>query len=418
MTDCREIFITGIDTDAGKSYATAWYAARLAAAGRKVITQKFIQTGNDTFSEDIELHRRLAGARWSDADHRRLTAPIIFSYPASAQLAARIDGVDHIDLSIVDRARRELLETYDTVLVEGAGGLMVPVTDEEFTIDYVTSRRLPVILVTNSRLGSINHTVLSLEAIRNRNIPLLAVIYNHHFDTAEEIAADSRRFVGQYVARIFPDAEVLDMPSLNLPPMPQPTLTISKAEMAGMTPVTFDGDVCLIDTPEKADQALDTLEQCRIVGFDTETRPTFRKGDLHPVALMQIATENCSFLFRLNRIGMLPRVKRFLENPDILKIGLSLKDDFNSLRRLAPLSPGGFVELQRLANDYDIRDGSLQKIYAIIFGQRISKGQRLTNWEADALTPAQCQYASIDAWACLRIYNHLTAGLFEPAPAL
>lgn len=209
----KSLFVTGIDTDAGKSYATAWLAMQLAALGRRVITQKFIQTGNIGASEDIELHRRLTASGPLPEDAEHLTAPLIFSYPASAQLAARIDGRD-IDLGVIDCARQKLEQRYDSVLVEGAGGLMVPVSDTVFTIDYIASRSLPAILVTNARLGSINHTVLSLEALRSRNIPVAAVIFNHHFDSDALIAADTRRFVGRYVAREFPDAIVLDMPSM------------------------------------------------------------------------------------------------------------------------------------------------------------------------------------------------------------
>lgn len=209
----KTIFITGIDTDAGKTFATAWLARLLAADGSRVVTQKFIQTGNTGSSEDIEAHRRLTGTGPLPEDAEGLTAPIIFSYPASAQLAAEIDGRE-IDFDVIDRARHELERRYDHVLVEGAGGLMVPVADDCFTVDYIASRRLPVVVVTNSRLGSINHTVLTLEALKRRSIKVVAVVYNHHFDTAPEIAADSRRFVGQYVAREFPGAEVLDMPSL------------------------------------------------------------------------------------------------------------------------------------------------------------------------------------------------------------
>lgn len=206
-------FVSGIDTDAGKSYATAWLALRFVSHGLKVITQKFIQTGCTGFSEDIVLHRRLTGTGELPEDREGLTAPIIFSYPASAQLAAAIDGCE-INLARVDKALSELQKAYDVVLVEGAGGLMVPLTDTKFTIDYIKSRQLPVILVTNARLGSINHTVLSLEALRNRNIELSAVVFNHHFDRDEIIAADTRRFIGQYVVKYFPESEVLDMPSM------------------------------------------------------------------------------------------------------------------------------------------------------------------------------------------------------------
>ncbi len=209
----KTIFVSGIDTDAGKTYCTAWLANKLRAEGRSVITQKFIQTGCTGSSEDIEAHRRLMGISPTSFDIDGTTAPIIFSYPASAQLAARIDGRE-IDLTVIDRARHRLEEAYDTVLVEGAGGLMVPITDEFFAIDYAATRHLPVALVTNSRLGSINHTVLSLEALRSRGIELACVLYNTYFDRDAEIAADTRAFIGRYVERHFPGTPIYDIPAL------------------------------------------------------------------------------------------------------------------------------------------------------------------------------------------------------------
>ena len=128
-------------------------------------------------------------------------------------LAARIDGRE-IDLGVIDRATERLLSLYDVVLVEGAGGLAVPITDTFMAIDYVESRRLPLILVTNGVLGSINHTVLSLEAVRARGIELAAVIYNEHFDTDAVIAADTRGFIERYVKRNFPDALFATVPSI------------------------------------------------------------------------------------------------------------------------------------------------------------------------------------------------------------
>lgn len=206
-------FISGIDTDAGKSYVTGYLAARMMKDGQKVITQKFIQTGNTGFSEDIDLHRKLMGTGMLPEDLDHTTAPVIFSYPASAQLAARLDGRE-IDLDAIDSATARLKELYDIVLIEGAGGLMVPVTDDFFTIDYVSSRRLPLMLVTNGVLGSINHTVLSLEAVKARGIELVALLYNEHFDTDKVIAEDTRGFLRRYLSRHFPGARFATVPSL------------------------------------------------------------------------------------------------------------------------------------------------------------------------------------------------------------
>lgn len=209
----KAYFISGIDTDAGKTYVTAYIARCLMERGERVITQKFIQTGCTDFSEDIEVHRRLMGTGMLPEDLDHTTAPVIFTYPASAQLAARIDGRE-IDLEAIDSATRRLLTRYDIVLIEGAGGLAVPITDEFLTIDYIASRRLPLILVTNGILGSISHTVLSLQAAAAHGLEVAAVIYNTHFDSDAVIAADTRGFIERYVARHFPDAIFATAPTL------------------------------------------------------------------------------------------------------------------------------------------------------------------------------------------------------------
>ena len=210
----KTIFISGIDTDAGKTYATAWLARKFMDEGLTVVTQKFIQTGNTGYSEDIVAHRRLMGIGLLPEDRDMTTAPIIFTYPASAQLAARIDGRD-IDLGLVDKSTGILSSRYDVVLIEGAGGLMVPVTDDFLTIDYIESRKLPVALVTNGKLGSINHTILSLEALKSRGIKVEYILYSQHLDTDKTIADDTVGFVTRYVARNFPETELLFVPVYN-----------------------------------------------------------------------------------------------------------------------------------------------------------------------------------------------------------
>lgn len=210
--DKETIFITGIDTDAGKSYATGWLANQIAATGRSVMTQKFVQTGNEGRSEDIELHRRIMH-RDMAAEEYALTAPMIFTYPSSPHLAARVDGRE-VDIKAIDEARKTLEERYDTLLVEGAGGMMVPLTERYLTIDYITDRRLDVALVTNAKLGSISHTLLALEAIERRGLNLRYLLYNTHFDTDPVIAPETRSYIRNYVAEHFPAAEWLDVPSI------------------------------------------------------------------------------------------------------------------------------------------------------------------------------------------------------------
>ena len=197
----------------------------------------------------------------------------------------------------------------------------------------------------------------------------------------------------------------------------QPHIAISKEQLAELPPVEYPGgieSVTVVDTPEKARAALRDLNQYTHIGFDTETRPSFKKGQTNKVALLQLSTGEHCYLFRLNRPGIFDLVKPLLENPDIIKIGLSVHDDYNVLRRRADLEPAGFLDLQDYCRTFHIDDISLQKIFAIIFGQRMSKTQRLTNWEAETLNESQQIYAAIDAWACLKLYRFIREGRFNP----
>lgn len=192
-------------------------------------------------------------------------------------------------------------------------------------------------------------------------------------------------------------------------------IAITKQQVAELPTVKFDGAITLVEKPEEVAEAVAYLRSCDVVGFDTETKPSFRKGQTNKVSLIQVSTADRCFLFRLNKTGFTDELREFMECDDVVKVGLSLKDDFHVLHRIAPFEPAGFVELQTMVREYHITDASLQKIYAILFGERISKSQRLTNWEAAQLTPSQMVYASIDAWACLRIYRFLTSGAYRPA---
>ena len=184
--------------------------------------------------------------------------------------------------------------------------------------------------------------------------------------------------------------------------------TISKAEIAQLPKVLFEGRIFVVYTEADTEKAVEYLKTQQIVGVDTETRPSFKRGMTHKVALLQIATTDTCFLFRLNRIGMPESLQNFLMS-DVLKIGLSLKDDFMMLRHRKDVhaEEGNWIELQDYVGRFGIEDRSLQKIYANLFGQKISKSQRLTNWEAETLTEAQMKYAATDAWACVEIYNCL-----------
>ena len=177
--------------------------------------------------------------------------------------------------------------------------------------------------------------------------------------------------------------------------MKQIRKTITKAEIAAMPKVLFPGRIFVIYTESEAEKAVAYLKDQRIVGVDTETRPSFKRGTTHKVALLQISTQDTCFLFRLNRIGMPDSLQEFLMS-DTLKIGLSLKDDFNSLRKREDVHPdrGNWIELQDYVGRFGIADRSLQKIFA--------------NWEAEVLSEGQKLYAATDAWACVEIYNCLT----------
>jgi len=184
-------------------------------------------------------------------------------------------------------------------------------------------------------------------------------------------------------------------------------LTISKEHVAELPLETFKGDIVVVDHIGAIGEACDYLSSQRILGFDTETKPAFKRGQVNKVALMQLSTENECFLFRLNRIGYPDELEAIMSDPKIKKIGLSLRDDFAAIRKRSVRKLENFIDLQGFVDQFGIEDNSLQKIYAILFGRKISKNQRVSNWEAETLTPAQQSYAAIDAWACLRIYNHL-----------
>lgn len=195
---------------------------------------------------------------------------------------------------------------------------------------------------------------------------------------------------------------------------PQYHVTITKEEVSRLPQASMRGFTKVIDRHEDVAAAVEDLKQCDVIGFDTETRPTFTRGKMNYVSLMQFATHDGCYLFRLNRIGLCKELVELLESPKLTKVGLSVHDDFLNLSRLDKICPKGFIDLQKYVKNYKISDNALQRIYAILFGERISKGQRLTNWEADKLTDGQIKYAALDALACLQIYDYLNSGIFLP----
>lgn len=172
--------------------------------------------------------------------------------------------------------------------------------------------------------------------------------------------------------------------------------------------VVFDGRIVVILSPGETDSAVNYLLSQPILGVDTETRPSFKRGINHKVSLLQVSSHDICFLFRLKHTGMTPAIIRLLEDKTVPKIGLSLSDDIAMLHKVASFVPGYFIDIQKHVKEIGVEDLSLQKLYANLFGQKISKTQRLTNWDADILNKKQKLYAATDAWTCINLYEELT----------
>lgn len=170
---------------------------------------------------------------------------------------------------------------------------------------------------------------------------------------------------------------------------------------------SFPGSIHLIERKSEVRRAVQTLRKSPAIGIDTETRPSFVAKKRYNVSLLQLSTDEICFLFRLNKIGFHPELIKLLEDESVYKVGLSLRDDIASLKKLEGFTPAGFVELQKLCPGFGIKEQGLQKIYAIVCGGYLSKSQRMTNWEATELSLSQQMYAALDAWAALQIYKKL-----------
>lgn len=185
---------------------------------------------------------------------------------------------------------------------------------------------------------------------------------------------------------------------------------ITKEELESLPIVEYVGNIIVVNDFEQASKAVAAIRESHaLIGFDTETRPSFQKGVSHKVALIQLSVNDTAYLFRLKKMGGLgDDLKNLLEDPSCIKVGLATNDDFNNLRKWnKSLSQKGVIEIQGMVKNYGIEDMSLAKIYGILFGLKISKRQRLTNWDAEELTDKQTQYAALDAAACVEIYNEL-----------
>jgi ribonuclease D len=182
--------------------------------------------------------------------------------------------------------------------------------------------------------------------------------------------------------------------------------SITKEELTDLPLRWFSGDIYVIDKVEQVNDVAEFLSTQPVIGFDTETRPSFKKGVINKVALLQLSTENEAFLIRVNKLGLPAPIRKILANPDIIKPGVAIRDDIKGLQGIVNFNPAGFIELQDYAKDLGIQNFSLKKLTAIVLGFRISKSQQLSNWEAEELTEAQQNYAATDAWTALNIYQN------------
>ncbi len=188
---------------------------------------------------------------------------------------------------------------------------------------------------------------------------------------------------------------------------------ITKEEVDELPLQSFEGDLIIVDNREKLNYAVSCLRNSGVIGFDTETRPSFKKGHVNKVALLQLSTDEKAFLFRLNSFELPVEVTSLFSDPGIIKAGVAIRDDIKLLQHKRKFKPEGFVELQDVAKQKGINCFSLKKLSAIVLGVKISKAQQLSNWEADELNEAQIRYAATDAWISYKIYKQFYNGKDE-----
>lgn len=184
--------------------------------------------------------------------------------------------------------------------------------------------------------------------------------------------------------------------------------TIEREEIDTFPIFSYEGDIQVIDDPKSVEEAVSYLAAHGRLGFDTETRPSFRKGESHSVSLLQLAVPERVYLFRLNKCGFPLSLRRLMEEEGIMKIGVGIRDDIRALEKLGSFKPASFVDLQEYVKKFGIEEKAFSKLMAIIFRVRISKRQRTSNWEVPVLAPSQLKYAATDAWGALRMYGELT----------
>ncbi len=184
--------------------------------------------------------------------------------------------------------------------------------------------------------------------------------------------------------------------------------TISNEVLNELPLQHFDGEIVLVEHKDGIAQVMQEIDGETLVGFDTETRPSFKKGVSNSISLFQLSTPRSTYLIRLNKTGVTSELKEFLEDKSVVKVGVGIRDDLRGLQKLVPFKPEGFIELQKLAVEKGLKDFSLKKLAGILLKFRVSKRQRLSNWEAETLSTAQMTYAATDSWVALEIYKKLS----------
>ena len=186
---------------------------------------------------------------------------------------------------------------------------------------------------------------------------------------------------------------------------------ITREEIDELPLKVFEGELIVVDSPDKLFNAIQYLKKQQVLGFDTETKPAFKKGVKNSVAILQLSSRNKSYIFRLTNLGLPPILSAILANPKIIKVGADIRQDLTALQKIGKFIPEGFIDIQKYSNEFGIEDNGLKKLAAIILGVKISKAQRLTNWESPELTQSQLLYAATDAWICYEMYKRLQKSL-------
>ena len=186
---------------------------------------------------------------------------------------------------------------------------------------------------------------------------------------------------------------------------------ITKEEIEKLPLDYFKGEIVVVENKKDVKNCVQELSKNRAIGFDTETKPSFRKGKMNKVSLLQLSTENKAFLFRLHYTGLPDSLRKLLSNPDIIKIGAAIHDDIKDLQAIKHFAPTSFIDIQQYVKQFHIEDSGIKKLGAIVLNIRISKSQQVSNWENKILTEKQINYAATDAWICLAIYNKLREGI-------